>query len=360
MRAALVAVGLLTAPASAMAQPYDVSIDKVAALTGPNAAADMRTPDICGTDIGTMAELNGRIYFAFGDTFGHSGSACPRFGPNWRSNVLGYTTDTDAADGIDIEGWLTDADGKAIAITEGAHQPAFTGDDGEQTRIPTAMVAIGGRLYLHYMSVHGFAARGGEWTCNYSRFTYSDDGGETWAEAESDFGSRDGRFNMLALSAQSGPGNEDGAFVYAIGTACGRFGAAYAARVATNAVLDPNAWEYFDGEGWSASPADAAEVIPPIAGEGSLVFNAGLGKWMYTTLNQNAEAIQLHFADHPWGPWGDAIDLVSGREYAQIYGAYMTPTLISADGHTFYFVMSQFGPYNAYVMRATLSAAGDH
>jgi len=56
----------------------------------------------------------------------------------------------------------------------------------------------------------------------------------------------------------------------------------------------------------------------------------------------------------PWGPWGEAIELVSGEDYAQIYCAFMTPSWISADGRSFYFVMSQFGPYNAYVMKATL------
>lgn len=53
-------------------------------------------------------------------------------------------------------------------------------------------------------------------------------------------------------------------------------------------------------------------------------------------------------------PWGEAIELVSGKDYAQIYGAFMTPSWISADGRSFYFVMSQFGPYNVYVMKATL------
>lgn len=355
MRARATSICLLAMLAPASAQPFSVAVEKVAALTGPNAPSDMVTPDVCGTDIGTMAELDGRIFFAFGDTFGHSGTACPRFGPNWRSNVLAHSRDLDAADGIAIDGWLSSLDGKAIAVTEGAHQPAFTGTDGEQTRIPTAMVAVGDRLHLHYMSVHGFAARGGEWSCNFSRFLHSDDGGQTWREAEANLGGPDSRFNMLALSNAAGPGNEDAAFVYAIGTACGRFGAAYAARVPAESLLDPAAWEYFDGHAWSPSQDKAVAVIPPIAGEGSLVFNAGLGKWMYTTLNQDAEAIQLHFADRPWGPWGDTLDLVSGREYAQIYGAYLTPSLISEDGRSFYFVMSQFGPYNAYVMRAQLT-----
>lgn len=35
----------------------------------------------------------------------------------------------------------------------------------------------------------------------------------------------------------------------------------------------------------------------------------------------------------------------------------MTPSWISEDGLSFYFVMSQFGPYNTYVMKATLTRA---
>ncbi len=34
----------------------------------------------------------------------------------------------------------------------------------------------------------------------------------------------------------------------------------------------------------------------------------------------------------------------------------MTPSWISEDGLTFYYVMSQFGPYNTYIMRAKLLA----
>ena len=89
--------------------------------------------------------------------------------------MFASTTDHDPADRVVLEDWLRGPDGKAIAIVEGAHQQAFTGDDGEQTKIPTAMVSVGNRIYLHYMSVHGFSAVGGVWDCNYSKFVYSDD-----------------------------------------------------------------------------------------------------------------------------------------------------------------------------------------
>ena len=115
------------------------------------------------------------------------------------------------------------------------------------------------------------------------------------------------------------------------------------------------AWEYFDGESWSADRADAAEIIRPGAGEGSLAWNAGLGKWMYTTLNELSAQIELRLADELTGPWSDPIALATIADNPQAYGAFMTPSWISEDGRTFYFVMSQFGPYNTYVVRATLA-----
>lgn len=346
-----VAALLGLSPAS-FAGEYAVEVERIGALTGPRAPGEMKSADICGTDLGTMAEIGGTIVMAFGDTFGWQGEHCTRFGPNWRSNVVGFTTDGNPSDGVVIENWLRGADGKAVAAREGAHSDAFK---GEQSRIPTAMVAVGDRLYLHTMSVHGFASMGGVWLCNSSGFGYSDDAGKTWHKAEAEFGDFKSAFNMLALSADGGGGNENGEYVYALGTACGRFSGARAARVKAGEVLDVPAWEYFDGEGWSPDPAQAVEIIRPGVGEGSLVWNEGLNQWMYTTLNELSEAIELRFAPRPEGPWSAPLALATMADYPQGYGAFMTPAWISKNGLIFYFVMSQFGPYNTYVMKARLT-----
>ena len=122
-------------------------------------------------------------------------------------------------------------------------------------------------------------------------------------------------------------------------------------------MLDNAAWEYFDGRGWVADRAQAAEVIKPGVGEGSLAWNAGLGQWMYATLNELNEKLELRLADRPEGPWSEPITLVElAKGYPQAYGAFMTPSWISSDGLSFYFVMSQFGPYNTYIMHAILTA----
>ena len=352
MRLLCAAVLLTALTSGALGQEFTAKVERIGALTGPEAPVDMEAPDICGTDIGTMAEIGGRILLAFGDTFGWSDGRCTRFGPNWRSNVLGFTSDTDPSDGVVIESWLTrDGDSKAIAVAEGVHAAPFK---GEQSRIPTAMVTVGDKVYLHTMSVHGFATMGGVWLCNNSRFYVSSDEGTSWTAAPEVFGDFKSSFNMLALSAQPGAGNEDGRYVYAIGTPCGRFGGARLARVPAESILDNAAWEYFDGANWSANRADAAEIIKPGVGEGSLAWNAGLGKWMYTTLNELSATIELRLAEALTGPWSEPIALATIAENPQAYGAFMTPSWIADGGMSFYFVMSQFGPYNTYVMRAEL------
>ncbi len=331
-----------------------VSVRKVVALTGPEAPDSTKDVDLCSTDIGTMTELGGKIFYAFGDSFGYDGDFCKPFGPNWRSNLLGNSSDLNPEDGIIWDGWYTGADGKAIAVSEGAHEPAFAAPGSEGTRIPTAMVTVGERLYMHYMSVHGFSSYGGQWLCNFSRFVYSDDAGESWTEAAGNFGTSADRFNMLALSPQAGEGNPRGRYVYAVGTPCGRFGGARVGRVRAEKLLDNSAWEYFDGKRWSKTRNDAVEVIKPPVGEGSLIWNEGVKRWMYTYLNEDAAALELRLARNPWGPWDAPLTLARGADYPALYGAFMTPSFIKNNGETFYFVMSQFGPYNTYIMEATL------
>lgn len=336
-----------------------ITVTRVGALTGPEAPSSTRAVDVCGTDIGTMAELGDRVYFAFGDSFGFRGDECPKFGPNWRSNLLGVSSDLDPSDGVTWERWLAGPDGRAIAVTEGAHEKAFSGTAGEQTRIPTAMVAVGRRLYLHYMSVHGFAPQGGIWTCNHSRFVYSDDEGRTWRASADIVGGRDSGFNMLAITGERGGGNGDGAFLYVLGTPCGRFGGARLARFRPADVLRPLAWQYLTAieagrPTWGPRQTKAVEVIPAPVGEASIVWNPYLGRWIYSYLNEKTAALELREAVAPWGPWSDPRTLVTAAQHPQLYGAFMTPSYLKGGGRTVYFVMSLFGPYSTYVMRADL------
>jgi hypothetical protein len=66
----------------------EVSVQIVCPLTGSNSKVRglMKQLDICGTDLGIMTEADGRIFFAFGDTFGYPLSRWPP-----RNNFLSYT-----------------------------------------------------------------------------------------------------------------------------------------------------------------------------------------------------------------------------------------------------------------------------
>jgi Domain of unknown function (DUF4185) len=352
-------------PSQVLPRIKEIHVVKVGALTGPTSPNREKSADVCSTDLGTMTEIGQKIYFAFGDTFGYLGDEPrPISGVDWRSNVFASAA-TALASGraasrvIPHLSWRTGGDGKAIAVIDGAHQPAFFGSDGEQTKIPTAMVSVGNRIYLHYMSVHGFAPRGGVWECNDSKFIYSDDFGKTWIPLQTSFGNRDSNFNMLALTNQRGSGNDDGVYVYALGTPCGRFGGVRLARVPAQKVQDLEAWEYYSGrnnsgDGWVRDQAKAIDVIPPPVGEGSILWNPFIRRWMYTYLNESTSSIELREAENPSGPWSVPTVMTSAGDYPQLYGAFMTPSFLQEGGKSFYFVMSMYGPYNTFLMKATL------
>lgn len=334
----------------------------VSDLTGPGAPCDQRPVDVRGSDLGIMAEVGNRIFFLFGDTFGYdeTGYRGPG-GSNWRSNTFGSSIAKDPREGICIEDWRCGPDGKAVAIVEGAHQPAFTGADGEQSKIPTGMVAVGRRLYVEYMSVHGFAPKGGAWQTNYTKWLYSDDLGKTWTQNAQSFGGPDSTFTEVALTAEPGKGNDEGRYVYALGTPSGRYGPARCARVPKDQVLDFDVWEYYaGGQGrhghpeWSRVRADAVAVVPAPVGEGSILWDPYLRRWLYTYLNETTHALELREAEVPWGPWSRPATLATAQAYPQLYNAFMSPSFLRDGGGTLFFVMSTYYPYATHVMKAVL------
>lgn len=346
-----------------------ITTSQVGALTGPTAPVNQQPFDICGTDLGTMTEQNGRVYFAFGDTFGYDGTTCANKGgvggPNWRSNTFASAVVTDPSGGIPLSDWLVGSDGKAIAVIQGEHDAADAGPGTEQTKIPTALVSVDDTIYLHFMSVRGFAAAGGVWDCNYTTFVYSADDGQTWTTSATQFSSGTSNFVELALTNAETPDNPDGSYVYAFGTPSGRFGGAQLGRAPGSSLTDPTTWEYLTAVPaagaspvWSSDVTKAATLIPAPVGEASILWNPAISRWMYTYLNQNTSTLELREADHLWGPWSDPHTLATATAYPALYGAFMTPSLLSADGRTLYFIMSQFGPYNTFVMKAQLTFAG--
>jgi hypothetical protein len=310
----------------------------VAQQTGMGSINATEAVDVCGTDLGEMFDWNGTTFVAFGDT---RGCADP---PAWRSNTLAHTVDAEPADGLRFDGWLVGPDGRAREL--------FDQDPHAITVIPTSGVAIGDTAFLYYMQVTDWRT----WTCDHSSIASAGAGDPgTWMRHDAAVRWGPGKFNMVSVVA-------DGSTLYVFGTPCGRRGSIALMRVETARVLDSSAYQYlsgFDGDrpAWSAREADAITVAGGPAGELSVVHRPALGRYLMTYLDDGKGQLVLREAPQPWGPWSAPVVLATSAEYPQLYGAFLYTGPQAGDDRILYFMMSMWGPYNTFWMRATLQTA---
>lgn len=329
---------------TASAQEADIiltgvaDVEFVAWVTGPNSPNKTDTRwDIDGTDLGSMFAAGDTLYIAFGDTFGCCRPAGGGAGgKEWRNNALAYTTDRNLDDGITFDGMITNRQGKARAVL------LRRGND--ISVIPTHGIAVDNRLYLHYMAVKEWGPPG-QWTLNRSGWAYSNDGGESWTQPDDAVWKGDTNFGQAALIEHDG-------YVYVFGIHGGRFGGVQLARVPRDAVLDMNAYEYWDGAAWVDDLSAAVEITSAPVGELSVAWNVYLDRWIMTYLDEVRRAIVIRESPDLTGPWSKPLEVVSADDYPSLYGAYLHPW--ASDDGAIYFNMSQWGPYNVLLMRARL------
>lgn len=337
------------AAASEAASPAVV----VGQLTGTDATTDTAAQwAVTGTDLGIMwDDGDGGVLTAFGDTFGQW-SGPGGGGGDWRSNVLLRSTDTDLSDGMTFDSAVEDRPGHAAEIIPSLKQPGT-----EHTTIPTAGIEVDGVQYLAYMSVRQWGPPG-QWDTNFSRIAYSEDGGETWNSTDGPTWDNPGAatsegdhpFQMAAFEKRDG-------FVYLFGTPNGRLGAAHVARVAEADILDKSAYEYWTGAAWEdGEGADlrAAEIVEPAVSELSVHYDERSQKWLMTYLDGDLDVV-LRTATAPQGPWGARQVIASFSDFPGLYGGYIHPW--SPDGEL-YLALSQWDPYNSYLIKVGLSADG--
>ena len=345
---------LVIAPTPAAATAAHTPSTMVQKVTGPGSPNNTYGRwNVKGTDLGIMWDNNaGQVLTAFGDTFGDAwiGPGGGGFGPgdlNWRSNVLLRSTDTNLADGMSFASAVTGADGRAREIIPGLHQGNDAG--GEVTKIPTAGIAVGNRQYLSFMSVRHWGVPG-QWDTNYARIAYSDDNGTTWVTAGTPVWNNPGGGNRFQQQAFV----RHGGFVYVYGTPSGRSGSLYVARVPEAQMLVQNAFQYWNGSTWVTNNEAAATAIVggPVA-ELSVRYDPGSARWLAMYLS--GEDIVLRTSTGPAGPWGAPQVAVSSADYPGLYGGYFHP---SSSGGTLYFLMSQWNPYNVYLMKLSINASG--
>lgn len=241
-------------------------VEMVISLTGPgdpsiNDTAELG--DVWGTDLGSTFMYGDEMYMIFGDTFGVNKS-------NWRSNVAAVIIDDDPRDGLVFDRMIVDLPNHAKELL-----PAKKIDFDEITVIPTYGVAVGDRLFLHYMSVSHWGDPG-HWDLGSSGWAYSDDAGLNWTKDLAATWPGDSNFGQVAIEEHDG-------HLYIYGIPGGRFGGVHLARVVPENLTRIDTYEYWDGSGWVAGdPMAAAEIVPPTVGELSVRWNSH-----YTTLDHD-------------------------------------------------------------------------
>lgn len=314
-------------------------VELIGQVTGREGWSDTRAWGIHGTDLGHTFWHGEDLYMVFGDTFGEGGLG----GSDWRSNAIAQLEVPEADlenEGLRISDMVTRSDGAARELI-----PSLKQDGEEITVIPTYGISVNGRMHLHYMSVVQWHGGTGQWDVGHSGFAVSEDDGETWEVPEEAVRPGGSGFEQVAMV-------EKGAHVYIFGIPEGRAGGARLARVHGHRLLDLEAHEYWDGEGWSSHIDEARDVVPPWVGELSVAWNEAHQVWMMMYLNLEREAVVLRTAPELTGPWGPEEVVFTSQEHPGLYAPYILP--LPELGDDIYFTMSLWGPYNVFLGRMTL------
>lgn|GEM_PF-1052834 len=329
----------------------------VSQLTGPGSQNRTDTRwQVDDTDLGLMWQsAPGRIAVAFGDTFGtgfHDGGPS---GTDWRSNVLGFSSDHDLAHGMTIDSMVSDLPCHATEVLG-----SYKVNNFEITVIPTSGFALssptppGNRQYLSYMSVARWSKQPSRWWTNYGGLAYSDDGGQNWVDDENMrwdniFGQ--GQFQVVAMAPHDG-------YVYMFGTPNGRFGTIALARVPQGQVLNKTAYQYWVDGFWkptleiTGAELSATPIMSSVAGELSVRYDTAAQRWEMTYLDAPDNIIVLRTSATPQGLWSAPATLLHTADYPSGYGGFMHPW--STD-HDLYFTLSEWRHYNVYLMHASLN-----
>ena len=315
---------------------------------GFGAINDTKEVGVCGADLGSMFEWNGKTHIVFGDTFDYSSSSCPsNFSfdgtNNRRFNTMVTTTDTTPEDGLTFDSWILGNDNKAKQLF---------GESSPVTSIPTYGISVGNTAYLYYMHVNNWDP----WTCDHSSIATSSDGGQNWKIQTSTIQWAPGNFNQVSLL-------KEGGYVYVFGIPCARNGSTKLARVAENNILDKSQYQYFAGFNSSSNPiwetnneAAAVTVAGGRTGELSVRWNEWLGSYMMMYVDPKKRNVVIRESPNLWGPWSAPIKVLpSGHGFCCFYGAYMLPGYEENLGETIYFRMSQYTPkYSTFWMKTKL------
>lgn len=344
-------------------------VTEIARLTGASGSDSMNPTHLAGiggVDLGVMVVQGQRTHFLFGDSFESelAYTGAPGTGIGWRWNTLAYSTDADPSDGILFDGWITDNTGRARVVIEDTRNSPIT-------NIPTGAICLGSRIYVWYMSMKDWNI---PWKNHFSGLAYSDNGGTNFTIVTSfQFPNNEsgGNFGMVSASQRVDAAPSEDDHIYLWGTPAHRYGGVKLARVSPAQIANLAAYEYYGGMSqgqplWLSSEFTAPLIVPANVGEMSVMYNQWARSWiMLHGSHDNSQPtwdpgdIVLRHAPYPWGPWSDPLVVVDQSASTGLpYGSYLNPLYVEDLGHSFYFTMSRWDPYDVYLMKVTLSGEG--
>lgn len=329
------------------------SVKLVSRVTGKSAANEnFPNPNktdviynVGGTDLGIAWDMGKGItgYF-FGDTYGRDFKYVSGGGPgeatDWRSNVLGISSDKNLRDGLLFDKMIVD---------ELISSPHITNGTGSHTAIPTAAIQVKGVDYVHVMDIRKWGGPG-SWTTNHSTLYRSLNEGQTWSHCPTVNFSSNSKFSQVAYAKY-------GNFIYMLGTLSGRFGSAFLARFKQSNILNQQQYEYWNSNtGWIEGKEDmATPLIDGPIGEASLIYLPKYKRWILTYLNEKKGALVMRDAADITKAWSSEKIIASSKDYPGLYGAFIIPQ--ARQVNKIYFNMSMWFPYNVFLMEATLKFA---
>ncbi len=139
----------------------------------------------------------------------------------------------------------------------------------------------------------------------------------------------------------------------------------YLARVRKEEIARRDGYAYLCAPlpQWSPNIEDAMPIFSGMPNEQSVSFNVWLGKYLAVHSLDLSGKIVARTADHPWGPWSDAIELYQvkkehpfAQRYPQlIYAGKEHPALARENGRIIYVTYIEFEEYYPHLLEITLT-----
>jgi len=330
-------------------------------LTGADGSPSSIPVGINGTDLGIIYEMpNKEMGFLFGDTFGTVG---------WISNsmaIVDLNQEHDWTRNFFITDWVKGSNGLAKELLSSLKQ-----DNVEMTVIPNGALSFPseGTIYMQYMSIKHWG-NPGEWVINNASYAISKDNGQNWAKQDQTFVfPADSRFAQVSMTLN--PSDPSDHYIYLLGTAAGRIGPIYLARIASSNgsganLLNASLYEYLanspdqpDFPSWTNKESAAAVLVQTQSGETSIAWNSLFGQWMVMYFDNARYDIMIRVGAHIWGPYSDAVEVASGVRYPELYGGYMHSKFVTQGSKPnetqIYFTMSMYNKYEVFWCSAVLA-----